>query len=317
MENNKLSQEKELELINRYATVKLTGEQVFCFTVTLCDNEVDRDFERFTVDSLKKLGELFIGKTGISDHSMRSKDQRARIFHTYLESEPGKKNTLDEPYTALKGRAYMLRTEENTSLISEIEGGIKKEVSISCSMNKSTCSICGADMKTHACKHIKGRIYSGTRCHAVLSEPTDAYEWSFVAVPAQRNAGVTKSFIKKEDLSLSNPVDIIKSMTSDTALSEEEIQSIKSYISELEALASDARIYKKHLTEEIERLALLAMPKVNFKRFVSGCVNMTADELRELKNGLEAQVGEKLPCTPQLRTASRKEKTSNNTSFKI
>ena len=31
-------------------------------------------------------------------------------------------------------------------------------------------------------------------CHTILSDITDAYEWSFVAVPAQRNAGVTKQY---------------------------------------------------------------------------------------------------------------------------
>ncbi|MBQ8502688.1 MAG: hypothetical protein IJ491_00220 [Clostridia bacterium] len=317
MQNNVLSAEKEMELINRHSTVKLTPEKVFCFTVTLCDNEIDRDFERFTVDALKKLSVLFIGKTGISDHSMRSKDQMARIFHTYLEADPAKKNTLGEAYVALKARAYMLRTEENNSLISEIEGGIKKEVSISCSVNESTCSLCSGDMKTHSCKHIKGRSYNGKLCYAVLNEPTDAYEWSFVAVPAQRNAGVTKSYIKKEDIFLETPIEIIKSMTADTVLSDAEIKSIRSYVSQLEALAEDARIYKSNLIEDIERLALILMPKVNFKSFISSCGNLSAKELKELRNGLDAQAKEKFPMTPQLRSVSPKEKTHNNTSFKI
>jgi hypothetical protein len=37
-------------------------------------------------------------------------------------------------------------------------------------------------------------MYGGKICHTVLDGITDAYEWSFVAVPAQRNAGVTKKF---------------------------------------------------------------------------------------------------------------------------
>ena len=113
--NNTMTPEKELEIINSYATVPLKAEDVFIFTVTLCDNEVDRDNERFTLEALCKLRELFPGKTGISDHSMRSKDQRARVFRTYLE-ESGSKNSVDEPYTALKARAYMLRSRENESL---------------------------------------------------------------------------------------------------------------------------------------------------------------------------------------------------------
>lgn len=315
MNNHPLSADKELELINTHTTVPLTEEQVFRFTVTLCDNEIDRDFEKFTDEALETLGEMFTGKTGICDHSMRSKDQCSRIFRTFIETGENK-NSMGEAYKALKARAYILRTEENASLIAEIEGGIKKEVSISCSVNSSTCSICGGNMKTHSCKHIKGRKYSGKLCFALLSEPTDAYEWSFVAVPAQKNAGVTKSFRKKEDSGLNNPTDILKSITSESILSDSEVSLLKSYVTELEKLAEEARIYKTHLTKDIERLALIVMPKVNLKAFINSCAGMNAQELRELKGGLEAQVSEKFPAAPQIKSSDRS-KTNNNSNFKI
>ena len=35
--------EDELELINRHTIKPLTADEVFCFTLTLCDNEIDRD----------------------------------------------------------------------------------------------------------------------------------------------------------------------------------------------------------------------------------------------------------------------------------
>ena len=44
-----------------------------------------------------------------------------------------------------------------------------------------------------------GQLYGEKRCHVVLSDVTDAYEWSFVAVPAQREAGVTKQFGMETD----------------------------------------------------------------------------------------------------------------------
>ena len=51
---------------------------------------------------------------------------------------------------------------------------------------------------TPLCKHKKGHTYSKqgkkTLCFYTLEDPKDAYEWSFVAIPAQRKAGVTKSF---------------------------------------------------------------------------------------------------------------------------
>ncbi len=102
---------EELSLINTYSRKELKEDEVYIFTLTLCDNEIDRDFERFSLSSLNKLKELFKGKTGITDHSMRSKDQSARIFHTYIETDSAKITDSGEPYTALKARAYMLKTE--------------------------------------------------------------------------------------------------------------------------------------------------------------------------------------------------------------
>ena len=110
----------------------------------------------FTLNE-EKLKELFTGKTGITDHSMRSKDQSARIFRTWIEADSTKKTDSGEAYTALKARAYMLKTEGNADLIKEIDGGIKKEVSVSCSAEGCICSICGKDLKKRECKHIKGR----------------------------------------------------------------------------------------------------------------------------------------------------------------
>lgn len=50
------------------------------FSVVLCNNDVDRDHEKFTRRALEELGALFVGKTGIFDHSMKSGDQAARIL---------------------------------------------------------------------------------------------------------------------------------------------------------------------------------------------------------------------------------------------
>ena len=55
-------------------------------------------------------------------------------------------------------------------------------------MERCVCSICGEDINT--CAHKKGEVYGGKVCCAELVNAQDAYEWSFVAVPAQPRAGV-------------------------------------------------------------------------------------------------------------------------------
>ena len=80
---------EELDQINRFSKAELTADQVYTFSVRLCDNEVDRDFERFGTEDLDRLGELFLGKSGIFDHQWSAKGQTARIYRTDVVREPG------------------------------------------------------------------------------------------------------------------------------------------------------------------------------------------------------------------------------------
>ncbi len=185
---------EEMALINEHTLKELKAEEVFIFKVILCDNQIDRDNEKFTVSALHKLAELFKGKTGIFDHNMKSHDQTARIFATEVIADETRQTLDGEAYTYIQAKAYMVRTEKNKDLIAEIEAGIKKETSVGCAVREITCSICGKNIKTEGCEHRKGHTYDGKICCYHLSEPADAYEWSFVAVPAQKGAGVIKSF---------------------------------------------------------------------------------------------------------------------------
>ncbi len=191
--------DERLTKLNRFTRREHTAEEVYLFDVILCDNDIDRDMECFSEEALAQMQKLFIGKTGIFDHDPKSSGQTARIYDTALVSDPEQKTADGRAYVCLKAQAYMIRTEANADLIREIEGGIKKEVSVSCSAAKHTCSVCGADRRESACGHVNGRTYGDKTCHTILSEIKDAYEWSFVAVPAQVQAGVTKQYRAKEE----------------------------------------------------------------------------------------------------------------------
>ena len=133
---------EDIELINQYSVRELTPDEVYCFSVVLCDNDIDRDNERFTDETLDQLAELFVGKTGISDHVWSAGNQVARLYRAAVQ-ETAKKNRLGEPLKQLVGSAYMLRTEHTQPLVDAIEGGIVKEVSVGCAVKKVECSICG------------------------------------------------------------------------------------------------------------------------------------------------------------------------------
>ena len=176
--------EGALECINRLTRRELTAEEVYTFPVRACDTLPDRDFERFTKSCLEDLAKLFVGKTVIFDHAWTATGQTARIYSASVKQGEG-----DSHY--LRVECYMLRSAENASLINAIDGGILKEVSVGCAVRTATCSICGQGYG--GCDHRKGQEYDGKLCIAELSDGTDAYELSFVAVPAQKSAGVVKS----------------------------------------------------------------------------------------------------------------------------
>ena len=174
-EKNPAVSEKELEAIGRFSRRKLTAEEVYTFPVVLCDNDLDRDNECFTDAALEKLAVLFCGKTGIFDHDPRGEKQTARIYRCAVETEDGRLNHRGEPYKALKGWAYMVRTAANADLILEIEGGIKKEVSVGCAVGKRVCSVCGADRTEEGCGHLAGKRHQPDPVRMPLQHGTPAF----------------------------------------------------------------------------------------------------------------------------------------------
>ena len=153
--------EEDLALINQMTRRELKAEEVYTFSVRLCDNEVDRDWERFSTETLEELAGMFVGKSGIFDHQWSAKGQAARIYKTEIVYEPEKTTKAGDAYCWMKGYAYMVPTEQNRNLIAEIEGGIKKEVSVGCAVKRAVCSLCGMDQHEGGCGHQKGQVYDG------------------------------------------------------------------------------------------------------------------------------------------------------------
>ncbi len=116
----------ELKKINRYTRREFGSDEIYTFSVVLCDNEIDRDNERFTVDALKQLSVLFLGKTGIFNHSMQAQNQTARIYDCAVERDTERATQSGEPYCRLVAKAYLPKSEKNRDFILELESGIKK-----------------------------------------------------------------------------------------------------------------------------------------------------------------------------------------------
>ena len=213
----------ELRAINKYALTPLTAEEVFTFKAVLCDNEVDRQSERFTVKALEDLKKLFLGKTVIKDHAWKADGQVARIYATELV-QSDKVTKSGEMYTQLVAHCYMVKTSSNADLIAEIKGGIKKEGSVGFRASSAICSICGTDNAKNYCRHYPGKSYEkeggAQTCIFTLAGASDAYEFSLVAVPAQKAAGTKKSYTGETVDEADTPLE--PENTSETKSEEEE-----------------------------------------------------------------------------------------------
>lgn len=264
----------QLEAINAQAKARLSGEQVYVFSLRLCDDQVDRDHERFDDAALPGLAKLFLGKTGILDHRWSADNQVARIFETQVVKEKG--------VSYIKAWAYIRRGGANEELIADIEAGIKKEVSVGCAMGRAVCSVCGSEYGT--CGHRKGESYDGQVCCAVLQEPLDAYEFSFVAVPAQPDAGVLKAMGGKQRH--------LKELA-------EEFGAQAEY-RDLFQQAQLGQRYRKELEDNVVRLGLALELGVEEPVLRSVAKVTAPEDLLALKAALEERLAEWMPVTMQL-----------------
>ena len=271
----------QLEAINALSKAELTAEQVYVFSLRLCDDQADRDFERFDTEALAGLARLFIGKTGILDHQWSAGNQVARIFETEVVRE--------DRVSYIKAWAYIRRGGRVEELIADIEAGILKEVSVGCAMGMAVCSVCGSEYGT--CGHRKGEHYDGQLCCAILREPMDAYEFSFVAVPAQREAGVLKALGGGRSL--------------------KELAEEFGAQGEYRTLFKDAQLgrqYARQLQDDVVRLCLslelgVAEPVL---RNVFG--HAAGEDLLAVKAALETRLAESMPMICQLMQGHKAEK---------
>ena len=256
----------QLDAINAQAKGKLTQEQVYVFSLRLCDDQIDRDGERFATEALPVLAKLFIGKTGIVDHRWSAESQVARIFETQVVCEDG--------VSYIKAWAYIRRGGNAEEVIADIEAGIKKEVSVGCASEYGSGG------------HEKGNHYDGQLCCVILKEPMDAYEFSFVAVPAQRDAGVLKA-MGMGKRSLKELADAYGAQTE---------------YRELFKQAQLGRQYRKELEKEVIRLCLVLELGIEEPVLRSVMEKAGAEDLMKLKSALQERCNASLPMQRQLVT---------------
>ena len=279
---------EDMEAINRYTRRDYGPEEVYAFAMVLCDNEIDRDYERFSVESLDGLRGLFLGKTCIFDHECRSANQTARIYHTELRRVAGETTGAGEELVQLLAKAYLPRIEGSRGTIELIESGILKEMSVSCDIGRRVCGICGK----MSCEHVRGRSYEGKVAHTILMEPSDAYECSFVAVPAQRGAGVVKS-AKVEKI-------LAREENEEVTLTKSQVREIGERFREVSEKARWGEKYRMELERGVLKYSAIAQPDMPRRVMESAVKALGVEELAEMERTYRGMAEKALPLRPQL-----------------
>ena len=238
--------DEDLKKINKYTLTPVNAEDVFIFKATIADNEQDdRNYMPFNLKALQDLKKLYPGKTMLKDHNRRADNQIARIYDTELVQDANKQTELGELHTELVAKIYMIKTDSNKDLIAEIMGGIKKEVSTSTVPEKMICNICGCDNMKDYCRHYPGREYDSTdatgkvskkRCKMLLYGAKEAFELSFVAIPAQPRAGTHKS------IGFTKPVEAPENGTKCTEIDENTVDNDNTLFEKMDERVLNSRI---------------------------------------------------------------------------
>ena len=168
----------DMRKINAVSAYPLTADQVYIFQIRLCNNDVDRDFERFTTEALHSLAKMYVGKPGYIKHQ-----EVSRIYNAYVSADIERTTKAGDVYCEVIADAYVPRSEISKELIEDLMTDKVKQVSVECSIASSTCSICGEE----DCSHSKGTVYGKKLCFKILDKPQDVYEWSIVIDPKPDN----------------------------------------------------------------------------------------------------------------------------------
>ena len=171
----------------------INWKDYYVFKIILCNNDVDKDHDRFSIPTLYQIRDMAIGKNGILD-TMPSKENKsiiARIFDCSVEYDKGKTTIDGEPLLYVQAYAFLDKCISHGcgAIAQKIKDGFYNEVSIGCSIYES---------------HKVGLFDSELAPEyeiTVIDSITDLYEWAIVQKPDVLNCPLKR---KDDRCSLEN-----------------------------------------------------------------------------------------------------------------
>lgn len=195
---------KEFGFIKPLVSEDTTPEQLYIFSIKLCNNEIDSDFDKLSPEFLKQFAELVTASPIplIKDHRWTAENQVGRVYRAEVIKDG--KNSIGEPFQYVLGYAYV--AADNEDIVNRVKLGLLSEVSVGFDGTDYKCSVCGADVRCwdYSCPngHMFGSLIDGKPAYRIVGGCSAAMECSFVPVPAQDGAAVETKSDKKEGFTL-------------------------------------------------------------------------------------------------------------------
>lgn len=302
----KINVDADIEKINQHTVKPLAVDEVYVFPIEVCDNDVDRVGDKMGDTFLQSVADNIAGLTGLKDHDWSSDNQMARLYDAELVEDPTKKNRLGENRKYVLGKAYTLSKYKD--YIEKINAGLLKESSLSFKSVNDRCSICGKPMIKDAndighCEngHVAGEVYDGVLCYNDINELDDLMEWSLVAVPCQKHAG-----IKNKKLGGNTPMKkvelLLKQLVSSKGLDEETKEAIEEAVGQSDEELSPEEVQKIvdeniKLQEEVKSLKakMKELEDGHTREKITDIVSKSVDELGPITPKVKEMIMKELP----------------------
>ena len=173
-----LQKEMILSYLSPNERNNINWRDYFIFKIILCNNEIDRDNEKFSIPVLFQIRDMAIGKTGIleNDCDINGRNSVARIFDCSVEYDRDSVTKDGEPLLYVQAHAFIdtNASNNNYSIVSKIKEGFYDEISVGCSIFKSHKTLDKSN----------GVINSAI---TVIDSISDLYEWAIVQKPKIKN----------------------------------------------------------------------------------------------------------------------------------
>ena len=216
----------DLDKVNKLTVKPVEAKDITVYTALLIDDKITRNSTQYNKDFQSMLLSLPVGEGNFigtpvlfgesEDHQAIAASQVGRIFDAWQVVDADK-------HFGVMAKIYILN-ESNETLISKVDSGVLKELSISTKVEFPMCSICKQNI--HTCEHERGK----DGCYAIMSGNGFVAEISFVAVPGSNAAKILSEADVKNFLKLENLKDLVSPMI---------IQEMGSYVNQSGVILQD------------------------------------------------------------------------------